>query len=288
MPIYDQSYAHWKGRLDSHVFRWLPITSNGIRLAFKSKLVRVVLILGLVPFVLRAGFIVLLNYAEGLGVDFDVSQAVEGMEGFYCNFLARNQLFGIIAMCLFVGTPLVARDMKAGALEVYFSKPLYLLDYLIGKFMVIACFLAAMTLIPALLLLLLEVLFTVGEGNLGGVFERLPRILLASTLIITVPSVIVLAASSLSRNARNAAVVWFAFHVGLYVSSRIAARISSMPDLKLLDIRSSLAHLTGVIFGLPERYHWHWGWVVAYLAALSFLCLIILFRRLKGVEVVKS
>ena len=75
MPIYDQSYAHWKGRLEGHIFRWLPITANGIRHQFKSKRFLIFFILGLVPFILRTGMIVAFGYVEQLRSELDMMEA---------------------------------------------------------------------------------------------------------------------------------------------------------------------------------------------------------------------
>jgi len=288
MPIYDQSYAHWKGRLEGHIFRWLPITLNGIRLPFRSKLFLVLFILSLVPFVIRAGMIVLFSYVEGMQSDKDVAAWIT-QEDFYYDFLTKNQMFGIIIVCLFAGAPLVARDMKAGALEVYFSKPLLLLDYLIGKWMVIAFFMACMTLFPALLLLILDLAFTTQEGYFSEWISLLPRVISVSVLIITVCSFIVLAASSLSRTARNAAVVWFAFHMALFILSRMARGIFTDNDFALLDIRSSLCHVSGTFFpSVQPDYSLHWSISLLYLLGFMVGAFLILLKRLKGVEVVKS
>jgi ABC-2 type transport system permease protein len=289
MPIYDQSYAHWKGRLEGHIFRWLPITLTGIRLPFRSKLFLVLFILGLVPFVIRAAMIVLFYYVENMQGDDEFSNLILQKESFFNDFLTQNQIFGIIIVCLFAGAPLVARDMKAGALEVYFSKPLLLLDYLIGKWMVIAFFLACMTLFPALLLLILDLAFTTQEGYFTEWISILPRVISASVLIIAVCSFIVLAASSLSRTARNAAVVWFAFHMALLILSRMARGIFTNNDFALLDIRSSLCYVSETYFyGSQPDYSLHWSISLLYLLAIMTGALLILLKRLKGVEVVKS
>ena len=49
MPIFDQGYQHWKGRLSGHAWRWLAITKQGLRGQFKSRLVRMVLLLAWLP-----------------------------------------------------------------------------------------------------------------------------------------------------------------------------------------------------------------------------------------------
>jgi ABC-type transport system involved in multi-copper enzyme maturation permease subunit len=220
--------------------------------------------------------------------DMEFSALLSDKNDFFVRFLAENQLFGVILMCLFVGAPLVARDMKAGALEVYFSKPVLLLDYLIGKWMVIAFFLACMTLFPAVLLLVLDLVFSTREGYLSQWLPLIPRVLSVSALIIATCSFIMLAASSLSRTARNAAVIWFAFHMALFILSRMAAGIFTDANLVLLDVRPSLAYLSELIFQGRPGYSWHWSVSFLFLLGLMGGALLVLLKRLRGVEVVKS
>ncbi|MHC4942670.1 MAG: ABC transporter permease [Planctomycetota bacterium] len=291
MPIYDQSYAHWKGRLEGRIFRWLPITSNGLKLVFRRKLLLLLLGLALIPFVVRAGMVVLLHYSETLFDEAPPPDAVKLMtpDGrFYHNFLMINQVFGVIAICLFIGAPLVARDLKAGALEVYFSKPLLLIDYLLGKFMVIAFFLACITLFPALFIFILDLLMSEKPGHFKEVIGYLPGILASSGLIILVCSLVVLAASSLARTARTAAIVWFGFYMALFVISRIAPPVFSNSNLELIDLRTSLSCLSEYIFGLVPTYSWSWYIPLIYILFIAGGSFVILLRRVKGVEVVKS
>ena len=287
MPIYDQSYAHWSGTTEGRVLRWLPVTATGIRLAFRSKRFLVLFLLGLVPFVLRAGFIVLANYAAEMGLDMNVNRAAFTGADFFHNFLLENQLFGVIVACLFAGAPLVSRDRGAGALEVYFSKPLLVRDYFLGKFMVIAFFLACMTLFPALFLYLLDLLLSPAGARILPGAAALPKLLLVSSMVIVTAALPVLAASALTRSARTAAVLWFAFHVVLFMVSRIASHVLSYPALRLLDPRLSLASLSEKVFALPPSYGVHWSLPALYLFLLCALSLGVILASLRAVEVVK-
>ena len=124
MPIYDQSYAHWEGRLEGRLLRWLPITVNEIKLAFRSKISLIVFCLACTPFVVRLGMVYLYSLIPQLETEpgFAAMATVDG--SFMYGFLAINQLVSVIAMCLFVGCNLISKDLKARALEIYFSKPI--------------------------------------------------------------------------------------------------------------------------------------------------------------------
>ena len=49
MPIFDQGYQHWNGRLSSHAWRWLTVTRHGVRAQMKNKFTRILLLLALLP-----------------------------------------------------------------------------------------------------------------------------------------------------------------------------------------------------------------------------------------------
>jgi len=289
VPIYDQSYAHWKGRLEGRIFRWLPITLKGIRLAFRSKVFIVLFILGLIPLVVRAGMIVSYHYVSGMETNMRFAEAIKADSDFYHRFLLTEQMFGIIVMCVFAGSPLLSRDMKSGALEIYFSKPLMLLDYLMGKFMVMAFFLACMTLFPALFLFLLDLLLSEEPGHFSEVVGNLPRILAVSGLVIFTCSLLVMAASGVTRTPRTAAMVWVAFHVALCITAHIAAEIVVMDSLELLDVRVSLKYLSELIFGCEDMgYSLQWYVPLLYLAFLMGGSFAVLLRKVRGVEVIRS
>lgn len=285
MPIYDQSYAHWKGRLEGRIFRWLPIMLNGIRLPFRSKLFIALFVLGVIPFIVFAGF---LTFYHLYGTNIPEMERSMNRGELFHKFLEWQRL-GVIIMCLFVGTPLISRDLRAGALEVYFSKPLLLLDYLLGKFMVILFFLACMTLFPSLLLFVFDFLLSDKAGYFGEIAVYLPGLFLASLIIMLVCSSLVMASSSLARTARSAGIIWFAFHVGLLVASRISARVFNDEAFKLIDVASSLNCISHRILRETMPYeNAHWTIPFIYLLFLVIGSLALLFKRVKGVEVVKS
>ena len=37
MPIFDQGYQHWDGRLSGHAWRWLAVTRQGVRSQLKKR-----------------------------------------------------------------------------------------------------------------------------------------------------------------------------------------------------------------------------------------------------------
>jgi ABC-type transport system involved in multi-copper enzyme maturation permease subunit len=283
VPIYDQSYAHWEGRLESRLFRWLPITLNEIKLAFRSKVFLVVFCLACAPFVVRLGMVYLYNMVPQLAEEPDFAAIAQVDGRFFYNFLVLNQLLSVVAMCLFVGCGLIAKDLKARALEIYFSKPITQLDYVAGKLATMFFFIFCMTLFPGVLLFVSD--FLLREG---GTFFSKAKLLIGMTLsscaITLTVSLIVLAASSLCKSTRNAAILWIGFHLVLLITAQILREIFRIRVFELIDIHKLLGWVCQELLRVDEGYLVHWAFPVFYLLLLNVLAGWILLRRIQAVE----
>ena len=72
------------------------------------------------------------------------------------SFVEQQGLF-VFFVTVFVGAGLIANDRRANALQIYLSKPLLRMEYIGGKLAILVTFLLFVTLLPALLLILLQV-----------------------------------------------------------------------------------------------------------------------------------
>ena len=64
MPIFDQGYQHWSGKLSGHAWRWLAITRHGIRAGAKGRMLRIVLLVAWVPALALATMLALWGLIE--------------------------------------------------------------------------------------------------------------------------------------------------------------------------------------------------------------------------------
>ena len=64
MPIFDQGYQHWQGKLSGHAWRWLTIARQGSRTQFKNRWVRMVILLSLIPALILATFMIFWGLLE--------------------------------------------------------------------------------------------------------------------------------------------------------------------------------------------------------------------------------
>src|SRR5438874_12935015 len=162
MPIHDQGYRRYGGGKAPHGQAWTVIAKAGIRTMLSKRTFLGLLLLAWFPFVLRAIQIYAsANFSQ-------VAFLAPNVEMFH-DFL-EQQWFFVFVITVYVGAGLVANDRRANALQIYLSKPLMRAEYILGKLAVLFAFLLLVTAIPALLLLLLQVMFA---GNVTFVRNNL-------------------------------------------------------------------------------------------------------------------
>src|SRR5438105_8821491 len=177
MPIFDQGYQHWEGKLSGHAWRWLTITRQGARAQFKNRWVRGVMILAWIPALILAVFMILWGlleqkanaaFLETLVHMFDLPAAIQTAPKDYrgpvwtvaYEYFFRVELYISMGLVLLVGPGLISRDLRFNAMPLYFSKPLRRFDYFVGKLAVIGVCLGAVVVVPALIAYLLGVCFS--------------------------------------------------------------------------------------------------------------------------------
>ena len=64
MPIFDQGYQHWHGRLSGHARRWTVITRHGVAAQWKNRSVKVLVFTALMPAVVLALFLIIWGLIE--------------------------------------------------------------------------------------------------------------------------------------------------------------------------------------------------------------------------------
>ena len=185
-----------------------------------------------------------------------------------------------------MGAGLIANDKRANALQIYLSKPLGRAEYVAGKVMILAVFLLAVTLLPALLLLILQVLFTGSFTFLRQNFYLFPAVILFSFLQVLLASFTMLALSSISKSSRYVAILYAAVVFFSDAVYGLVYVITGSSRMSWLSLPGNLRQIGDVIFRLPPRYATHW--TISLLAILVVMALAawILERQVRGVEVV--
>ncbi|HYK91089.1 MAG TPA: ABC transporter permease subunit [Acidobacteriota bacterium] len=279
MPIYDLGYRHWSGAWTSHPYRWWVITRQGIQLLVHKKRFTALLLLSLIPFLVRS---VMLYLSSAVGRNIPLLQI---NAKFFEDFLSQ-QMFFVFIIATYAGAGLVANDLKANALQIYLSKPITRQDYLMGKLGVLVFFLTLPTLVPAVLLYLLAILF---QTNLSY-FRDNPWVLASivgySLAIIFTYSLIMLALSSLTRSSRFAGISFAAVFLFSQILYGILSGILRTSKVAWVSLGNNLTQVGDFLF----RGTAHFG-SPTWLSAVILLALMagsawVVHNRVKAVEVV--
>lgn len=281
MPIHTQNYRHWEGTLNpSHYTRWWIIAKAELKLLAQRKIVRLIVAIPPAIYILaHAVIIYIVNQFPGSVFPINIDIV------FFKNFLFNASLF-IALIAVFGGSGLIATDLKNNALSLYLSKPISWIDYLIGKFAVMGILLSCLTLIPGLLLFLEHVLLT-DTSFLKENYWMPFSIIAYSIIMILVSSVLMLVFSSLTSNPRYAIIGFCAVWFGSPVIYEILKVITRTSKVALVSIWANYDILGTALFGDTSNYAVHWGWALLTQIALIALCIFVLHRRIRAVEIVK-
>jgi ABC-2 type transport system permease protein len=257
---------------------WLVIARAGIMTMLRKRAFLGLLIVSWGPFLVRAVQIyVTANYPQ-------VAMFAPTAETFR-QFLEQQDFF-VFIMTIYVGAGLIANDRRANALQIYLSKPLLRSEYIAGKAAVLFVFLLTVTWLPAILLLLVQVLFA---GSLEFVQKNLflfPAITVASVLEVSVATFTMLALSSLSKSPRYVAILYAGvvfFTASIY---GVMYAITNDSSLAWMAVSTNVSQVTDVIFRLPPKYDTPWPVSLTVLIGLIVLSISVLERRVRGVEIV--
>ena len=278
MPIHDQSYRRYAGPRNEPGSAWLVIAAAGIRTLLGRKLFLAVMLAAWGQFFVRS----VMFY---LSANFPTMNVLAPSVETFRQFFDMQEIF-VLFVTVYVGSGLIANDRRSNALQIYLSKPMSRAEYVAGKLGILGFFLLMVTLVPALALLLIEVMFTASLAFLLDNLFLLPAITLYALMEVSLASFTMLALSSLSTSARYTAMLYAGalFFTATVFAILRGATASSM--LAWLSLRANVEQIGDVIFRLPPRFESPWALSVLVVALLIGLSALVLDRRVRGVEVV--
>ncbi len=185
MAVYDRGYRGYDGALESPRTRFLVISRHGLRDTFGSRLFLGFFALCLV-WPLACLVLLYLRYNVealsifGLSAD-DWLEFMQVDKRFFEFVYLRAQLMLAFVLVLIVGPSLVSADLRNRAMPLYLSRPLTRTDYVLGKFLVLATLVAAITWAPGLILFLVQASLA-GTGWLVEYLWVPPGMVIVSTV----------------------------------------------------------------------------------------------------------
>lgn len=304
MVVHERGYQRWQGDKRAPVRAAWVILDRGVLVAlavlFRRKL-----------FAMLLGFAAYGPFLFGLGVTYlyfffsshpELAEMARGIEeagmlelitpnpDTVWGYLFMVQKWFALALCVIVGAGLVAEDRRSHALELYLSRPLGRVDYLLGKAGILAFLLAMVTVVPAVVLVLVHLLLHgVGPGGAGAWASLLLATVGAGTLAIAMLTLITLACSALAQRARSAAILLIgALALVEGVVAGLLDEVFRAPAVQLVSLDYCTGQVMAWILGneLELDPDVAPGSAAAVLAAWAVLALVILLRRVRPVEVV--
>jgi ABC-type transport system involved in multi-copper enzyme maturation permease subunit len=277
-PIHDQGYRRYGGHREPHGGRWWVIARAGLLSRIRERRVIGLLLFAWLPFLVRAIQI----YASA---NFQQVAFLAPTPEMFREFLDQQELF-IFIVSIMIGAGLIADDRRANALQIYLSKPLTRVEYVVGKLATLAIVLTFVTWLPAIFLLLLQMLFAGSTKFLREHLFLIPAITLLAGVQVFVSSFAMLALSSLSNSRRFVAMMYAGiifFTAAMYQALRL---ITSSTAWAVISPRDTMNVIGDGIFRVQASRA-----VPVPVAAVAVLVLIaasiwILERRVRGVEVV--
>ena len=273
MPLYDLSYRRFEGPRTSRFRRSFALARSAASLLLRRRSFLLLLAVCWIPAVVRAAQIYVARQFPGAPDFFTITPET------WREFLGQQVRFlPVVLMSLATGASAIASDFASGAFTIYLSKPISRFDYLLGKAMPVAGAVCAVTLAPALALLLLH-LSLAPDFELLSKAPWLPLAVTAYSLFLALYFTLsVLAVSSLCRSGRVAG----AGFAALVFGSEIVARMATS---RVFGASRFLS-----IYGSPiDAGRWFFGDSAA-VASLGFmigvmsLSVLVLDRRLRSGE----
>ena len=278
MPIHDQGYRRYQGTRAPEGRAWAVITSTGVRTLLRRRAFAALLLLSWIPFVVRA---VQIYFSSNLPQGGGLAPTPK----MFLDFLGQQDTF-VFFIAVWAGSGLVANDRRANALQIYLSKPLTRAEYIVGKLATLMVFLLMVTWVPALALLLVQILFAGNFAFLLDNLHLLPAITLATVVQALTVSSAMLALSSLSNSSRYVGVLYAGlmfFSQALYGVVFVVTRDTSWAWISL---PGNLSQISALIFRLPPQYSTPWFVSALVIVAIIGGSAVVLNRRVQGVEVI--
>ncbi len=301
MAIYAQVYRDYTGPRRGRLARWWAFVRGDLGFVLRhrglfwiSLLVAVLFFARLTQMWLVSVNSPILNFATELE---RYEQHAKVSARTYLGFMTNMQFY-VFLVAAVVGGGLIARDKAAGALPLYFSRPLSRLGYISARFLQLSAALSLVSLAPGLLLYLGYSLITSDWEHLWRDREVAGGIILLSLIYTTSAALPMLALSCVCGGARWAGAAFAMFYLFGWM---MVGFFRANPWRGGGEVWNNFEHVCS-LFSLPLNWYQvseaffrekfflldtPWTWSLYALIGLSLLSFLVLWLRLRPVEVVR-
>ncbi len=281
MPIHRERYRRREGGVDLRGGAWAVIAANGVRSLVRKRAFLFLMILAWIPVVVR-------------GVQIWAAANVPGMSqigmlavtpSMFRDFLNQQEPL-VFFLTVYVGSGLIADDIRANALQLYLSRPITRTQYLAGKAAIVMAALAAVTFVPAILLFLLVPAFAGSTTFVRQNLLLLPSISAYSIVQITLSAFLILALSSLSKSRWFVAVLYAGLAFFTHAVFGVLGAAVPGAAFSWVSIFANVRQVGDVLFRVPPRHDTHPLISATVIALIIVGSAFVLRRRIRAIEVV--
>lgn len=204
MPIYQQTYRSFDGEVKRR-FRWMVMVAQEWRIIRKRKFFWILCVPSVIYFILMSFYI----YAIDLGssvttgpfAELTAELPVQNVDNDLFFTFIRFQSPFVFLIALYVGSGFISKDFRFNLVDIYFSKPLSWIDYVLGKVMTILFLGFGITLLPVCLLLIVHLIFAPELDTLREIYW-IPLASLGFATVVALPCALAVLASSSFFNSQ--------------------------------------------------------------------------------------
>lgn len=279
MPLHDLTYQRFEGPRTSQFARSFAMARSSGSLLLKRRSFLLLLAVSWIPGILRGAQIFVAEQFPDtfpfLTIDARLWQEFVSQQVTY---------LPVLLMALYTGAGAISADLASGGFVVYLSKPISRFDYVVGKALPVMSALLAVTLAPALTLLLVHV-FLAEDFALFEASPWLPFSVIGySVWTCLYFTLAVLAISSLSRSPRVAGAGFVALSLGGPIFVRALSRLPIFDPPAFLSMINATVDSGHLFFGNISAGSTPVGSFFAMAASMG-IALAILRWRLRSAEV---
>ena len=300
MAVYKKTYEPYSGALTAGWSRLLVIPRYALDDLRKSRFLSIFFLASFIYPLVCALMIYVVHNASALrilGVD-RLSQVISINVTFFQSLLGWQSMLALF-LSAFVGPGRVSPDLTNGGLSLYLARPFSRVEYVLGKMLILVILLSAMTWIPGLLLFGLEG-YLEGWKWAGDNIRLATAFFFSSWIWISLLCLLALALSAWVKWKPAAGALMFGI---FFVAGGFGAAVNVVQRTKwghLMQIGSLVGTVwvylfegdnpttTGALFFRisPGEELPLWS-CCAVLLAMALICLYMLARKIRGVEVVR-
>jgi len=287
MAVYKRTYQPYQGPLTPGWSRFLVIARQAYRRVFDSRFLTLYLVLCLIWPAVCAVLIYLRHNAGAIAMfKIDVARLIPINGMFFLRYLAWQGSMAFL-LTAFIGPGLISSDLRNSGLPLYLCRPFSRAEYVVGKMSVLLILLSFITWIPGLLLFGFEANLEGGAWFRENLFLA-SGIFLGSWIWILTLSLLALALSAWVKWKFVAGALLFGMFFGAAGFGAAINEVLHTQSGNLINLGELVRAIWAGLFRVPVSTGLspENAWMA--LAGIYVLCLLLLDRKVRAFEVVRS